>query len=360
MTQGKETQGRFKNKLHLVLHWQLENDPPTPFFPSLLPQFVCISSSSPLLWCLTLRNKAAPPLSLTQHPLSPSRADINDTAIWGSSSSPALSFSPLQATRTHTLLLLTTYRCGQRNAFTHTPTRVCFWSSRRTGSYAHLSRLQISERWGLFLFAFVPVSFLQPPWCHTRAMRWTCPSTRTRGGMRRDRTLWDLNLAALPPAPSSWDHLVSAGAPGPERRTRTAHTSSLCHPSPSSCPNSSGCWRKRWRSSRAWRRWSTSWRAGAKTAGGLGATVPMDISKPTRVGRRCWFRGMETKRRGRRCQVHPAKRSGEMGWQTEPLWTLLGKDKVRLLAKTHQSRAICRKCRWGNFSQYWFENVHLI
>lgn len=126
---------RADSQTSCTLHWQLENDPPNfPFFPSLLPQFVCISHSSPLLRCFTLRNKAAPPLSLTEHPLS-----LPCRYYWHSylrQQQFPCALSPLQAARTHTLFYSQPAAAGTgTHSHTHSYTRLC-WSSRRTGSYA--------------------------------------------------------------------------------------------------------------------------------------------------------------------------------------------------------------------------------
>ena len=79
-----------------------------------LSPHLCGFSTMLLIWCFALRNSAAPPIpsKLSTLSLSPSlslspppsltRPDINDTAIWGSSSSPALSLPPAGCAYTHT------------------------------------------------------------------------------------------------------------------------------------------------------------------------------------------------------------------------------------------------------------------
>lgn len=131
-----------------------------------------------------------------------------------------------------------------------------------------------AEEWGQVCCAFVPLYCWLPP----AATQRTSLPTRTRDGMLKDLTLWDLNPAHLPPAPWSWDPLASVWALG-QMKVKSVHTRSPCPRSPSSCPSSSGCWKRPLRRCRVWRRQWTSYGVDATSAAARGAVEHLDSSR---------------------------------------------------------------------------------
>lgn len=234
-----------------------------------------------LIWCFALRNSAAPPIlwksahSLSHVPFStslslpPSLVLILMTQLSEAAAVPLRSFPPADCTHTHAHTLLHQIRywthihtltrdiCRHTHMHTHTKTLLYTPSSyqrqpQTLSLYTHLFK-NLTEGWGQLDFAFVLVSCLQAPYYSESARQQTFLVTLTSDGTLEDPTIWDLSLVLPLLALSNLDLWASVGALG-QRTGRTALTRSLCLPSPSSCPSSSGCWRRRWRSCRAWRR----------------------------------------------------------------------------------------------------------
>lgn len=218
-------------------------------------------------------NQHIPSLTSLSLPLSPSLPPslvlILMTQLSEAAAVPLRSFPPADCTHTHAHTLLHQIRywthihtltrdiCRHTHMHTHTKTLLYTPSSyqrqpQTLSLYTHLFK-NLTEGWGRLDFAFVLVCCLQAPYYSESARQQTFLVTLTSDGTLEDPTIWDLSLVLPLLALSNLDLWASVGALG-QRTGRTALTRSLCLPSPSSCPSSSGCWRRRWRSCRAWRR----------------------------------------------------------------------------------------------------------